>query len=93
MKVIELGGPAPTLEEVMELAGRELVVLRRTNGEVFAVSQVDQFGVEAELLKGNPEFMALMRELSQEEGAISSEQLRQDLGVTAGKRKTRGRSQ
>ena len=52
--------------EVMKLADRELVVLRQTNGKVFAVSPVDEFDVEVVLLKNNPEFMALMEELSQE---------------------------
>ncbi|MCL0097254.1 hypothetical protein M1O19_01800 [Dehalococcoidia bacterium] len=50
----------------MKLADRELVVLRQTNGKVFAVSPVDEFDVEVVLLKNNPEFMALMEELSQE---------------------------
>ena len=69
MKVIEIERASPTLEEVMKLADRELVVLRQTNGKVFALSQVDEFGVEVELLKNNPEFMALMEELSQEHAA------------------------
>ena len=81
MKVIELEKASPTLEEVMKLADRELVVLRQTDGKVFAVSPVDEFDVEVELLKNNREFMALMEALSQEKATISSSQLREELGL------------
>lgn len=81
MKVIEIERASPTLEEVMKLADRELVVLRQTNGKVFAVSPIDEFDVEVELLKNNREFMALMEELSQEKATISSSQLREELGL------------
>lgn len=81
MKVIDVERAAPSLEEVMNLADSELVVLRHTNGKVFAVSQVDEFDWEVELLKSNPEFMALMEELSQEKATISSRQLREELGL------------
>ena len=81
MKVIDVERAAPSLEEVMNLADSELVVLRQTNGKVFAVSQVDEFDWEVELLKSNPEFMAFMEELSQEKATISSRQLREELGL------------
>jgi hypothetical protein len=41
----------------------------------------DEFDVEVELLKNNPDFMALMKQLSQEKAAISLEELRKELGV------------
>jgi hypothetical protein len=79
MKVIELAEPPPTLDEVVDLAKDELVVLRRPDGSLFAVSQVDDFDVEVELLKNNPEFIAFLRQLSQEEAAISLQDLREEL--------------
>lgn len=81
MKVIEVESIKPTLAEIMDLADRELVVLRQKNGKIFAVSQVDEFDMEVELLKKNPEFMAFMQELSQENETVSSQQLRQELGL------------
>jgi hypothetical protein len=39
------------------------------------------FDVELELLKNNPEFMTLMKLLSQEKSAISLQDLRKELGV------------
>ena len=41
----------------------------------------DDFDAEVELLKNNPEFMALMKQLSQEKAAISLRYLRKELGV------------
>ncbi|CAN5777985.1 hypothetical protein BH23PLA1_BH23PLA1_18890 [soil metagenome] len=81
MKVIELGPDQPTLEEVIGLAKDELVVLRRSDGSVFALSRVDDFDVEVELLKNNPEFMTLLRQFSREEATISLQDLRQELGL------------
>jgi hypothetical protein len=81
VKVIELTETHPTLDEVVDLAKGELVVLRRPDGSLFALSQVDDFDVEVELLKNNPEFMALLKKLSQEEATISLEDLRKELAL------------
>ena len=81
MKVIELEHAHPTLDEVIGLAKDELVVLRRPDGSVFALSQVDDFDVEVELLKNNPEFMMFLKHLSQENPAISLTDLRKELGL------------
>ena len=43
MKIIDLGHAHPTLDEVMSLAQAELVVLRKPDGSVFALSPVDDF--------------------------------------------------
>lgn len=79
MKIIELQQTQPTLNEVIGLAEQELIVLRRPDGSVFALSQVDDFDLEVESLKSNPEFMALLRQWSQEKPAISLEDLRSEL--------------
>jgi len=81
MKVIELGPRRPSLEEVIVIARNELVVLRQPDGSVFAVSQVDDFDLEVELLKNNPEFMAFMKQLSQEKPTISLQDLRKELDL------------
>ena len=81
MKVIELGNVRPTLDEVMGLAREELVVLRGPDGSVFALSHVDEFDVEVELLRNHPEFMAYMKQLSREEATISLRDLREELAL------------
>lgn len=81
MKVIELGHAHPTLDEIIDLAEEEIVVLRKPDGSVFALSPVDEFAVEVELLKNNREFMALLKQLSQEQATISLQDLRKELAV------------
>jgi hypothetical protein len=79
VKVIELDKTNPSLADVIGAAKKELVVLRRDDGSVFALTHVDEFAVEVELLKNNLEFMAYLNERSQERGVISLEDLRREL--------------
>lgn len=81
MTVIELTGTHPTLEEVMGLARDGVVVLRRPDGSAFAVAPLDEFEVEVELLRNNPDFLSFLRELSREEASISLEDLRKELDL------------
>lgn len=81
MRVIHLEQTQPTLNEVIDLASEETVVLRQPDGKVFALAQVDEFALEVELLRNNADFMALMRDLSEEDGLVSLQELRQELGV------------
>jgi hypothetical protein len=81
MKVVELADADRSIDEVIELAEDELVVLRRPDGTVYVLSKVDDFDVEVELLKNNPEFMAFLAQLSQEKETISLEDLRKELAL------------
>jgi hypothetical protein len=65
----------------MGLAKDETVVLREPGGAVYAGSQVDEFAVEAELLKSQPDFMAFLRELSKDKAVISLQDLRKELSA------------
>lgn len=79
MKIIELENGQLTLDEVMALAKSEAVVLRKSSGEMFALAPVNDFEVEVELLKNNAEFMAFLKQLSQEQATISLRSLREEL--------------
>ncbi|MEQ8757584.1 hypothetical protein [Coleofasciculus sp. G1-WW12-02] len=81
MKIINVESGQLTLDEVMTLAQGEAVVLRKPDGALFALAPVDEFAVEVELLKHNTEFMAFLRELSQEKATISLQSLREELGL------------
>lgn len=82
MKVIELEQAHPTVDELIGFAKEELVVLGKPDGSVYALSRVDDFAVEVELLKNNVEFMKFLQELSQEKATISLKDLRQELGLS-----------
>ncbi|EDX78268.1 hypothetical protein MC7420_8006 [Coleofasciculus chthonoplastes PCC 7420] len=81
MKIINVESGQLTLDEVMTLAQGEAIVLRKPDGALFALAPVDEFAVEVELLKHNTEFMAFLRELSQEKATISLQSLREELGL------------
>ena len=61
MTVIHLAESHPTLEEVIGLAKDEVVVLRQPDGSAFAVSQLGDFEVKAELHRNNPDFLSFLR--------------------------------
>ena len=81
MTVIDLTGSHPSLDEVMGLAKDGVVVLRQPDGSTFAVSQLDDFEVEVELLRNNPDFLSFLRQLSREDASISMEDLRKELAL------------
>jgi hypothetical protein len=78
VKVIELKNSS-TVDELIRAAKHELIVLRKSDGSMYALSQLDDFDVEMELLKNNPEFMTFMKRLSKEKAAISLQDLRKEL--------------
>ncbi len=79
MKVVEIEELHPTLDEVINIADQETVILRKPSGKMFVLSQVDKFDVEAELLKNNKEFMQFLKELSQEKSTISLSDFKHEL--------------
>jgi hypothetical protein len=81
MTVIELADTHPTLDEVIGLAKGGVVVLRKPDGSAYALAQLDDFEVEVELLRNNPEFLSFLSQLSREDASISLEDLREELAL------------
>jgi hypothetical protein len=81
MTVINLAETHPTLDEVMGLAKDGVVVLQKPDGTAFALAQLDDFEVEVELLRNNPDFLNFLRQLSREDASISLTDLRKELAV------------
>jgi hypothetical protein len=79
--IIDLVETRPTLEKVIGLAKGGVVVLRQPDGFAFAPSQQDDFEVEVELLRNNPDFLSFLRQLAREEPSISLEDLRRELAL------------
>jgi hypothetical protein len=80
VKVIEFK-TSSTVDELIGAAKDELIVQRKADGSMYALSHVDDFDVEVELLKSNPEFMTFMKQISQEKAAISLQDLRKELSL------------
>jgi len=81
MKIVDIVNGHPSLDDVVALAKQEPVVLRKADGSVFAVSEVDEFDVEVELLTNNTDFMSFLRQRSQEKSTVSLEELRDELAL------------
>jgi len=81
MTVIELAKAHPTLDEVIGLAKDGVVVLRKPDGTAFALARLDDFEVEVELLRRNPDFLGFLRQLSRKDVSISLEDLQQELAL------------
>jgi hypothetical protein len=81
MRIIELNGSQMLLDELLEIARQEPIILQKTDKEQFILSLVDEFALEVELLRNNKEFMAYLDELSLEEATIPLEDVEKELGL------------
>jgi hypothetical protein len=81
MKIIELDASSVLLDELLEMARQETVILKRADNERFVLSLVDEFDLEVELLRNNPEFMAYLDELFKQEATIPLEDIEKELGL------------
>jgi hypothetical protein len=59
MKTVKLSSPPITVEQLLEWASLENVIIQR-NGEKFVVAMVDDFEAEVESLRHNDEFIAFL---------------------------------
>jgi hypothetical protein len=82
MKTIELlSEAAPSLKELLELAGQENLLLKTPDGREFILSEVDDLSQEIEQIRNNPELMKFLAQRSQEKERFSLEQVKQKLGL------------
>jgi hypothetical protein len=81
MKIIELDASPILLDELLEMARQEVIILKRADNERFVLSLVEEFDLEIELLRNNPEFMAYLDELFKQEATIPLEEVEKELGL------------
>ena len=81
MKTIELTLGTASIHELVELAGRENIIINTQGGKQFVLAELDDFELEVEQLKNSKEFMAFLDERSKERGTTSIEEVRSDLGI------------
>ena len=79
MKAIDLSSAAPTLAELLQLAGDENVILRTPEGREFVLAEIDDFAHEVALTRDNEALMQLLRERSSERARYSLNQVREQL--------------
>jgi len=88
MRTIELTTIAQPVEDLLDLADAEGVLLRLPNGKVFLLTSVtdaaeedDDFADEVARTRQNAALMQLLRERSQEQTRYSAQQVRERLGL------------
>ncbi len=81
MKTIELTESYITLDELLEIADTETVVLCKSDSRKFIVAPVDEFDLEVESLRNNKEFMAYLDGLSEQKATIPLEDVEKKLGL------------
>jgi hypothetical protein len=60
MKTIELSNVRTTVEQLLEWASQENLLIKRPDGEEFVLAAVDHFAAEVESLRHNDEFIAFL---------------------------------
>jgi hypothetical protein len=81
MKVIQLGESPLSLEELLDTASQETVILQKAGNGTFILAPVDEFDLEVELLRENEEFMAYLDELFKQKATIPLEEVERELGL------------
>ena len=82
MKTVELlSEAAPSLEELLELAEQESLLLKTPDGREYILSEVDELSQEIEQIRNNPELMEFLAHRSQEKERFSLELVKQKLGL------------
>ncbi len=79
MKAIDLATAAPTLAEVLHLAGEENLILRTPEGREFVLAEIDDFAEEVALVRQNEALMQFLAERSKEPGKYTLSQVRERL--------------
>jgi hypothetical protein len=90
MKAIDLATTSPTLQEVLDLASDDNVILRTPEGRQFVLAEIDDFAEEVAAVRKNAALMQLLQERSKEATRYTLSQVREQL---RGKKKGPGKGQ
>jgi hypothetical protein len=81
MRTVDLATELPTLQEILELAGEENIILRTPDGREFVLAEVEDFDKELELVREHPDLMEFLDERSRETKTFTLRQVREKLGT------------
>ncbi|MGO8748924.1 MAG: hypothetical protein ACLQNE_23415 [Thermoguttaceae bacterium] len=71
MKTIDLAVNALSIDELLDYARQESVVVRSSDGETFVLSAADELSTEVELLRRNHQFLTLLDSYKQDQRTVS----------------------
>jgi len=79
MKTLDLSATTPTVNELLDLAGEDLIIIKAPGGREFVLAEVEDFEDEIARTRQNAELMALLDERSRETVTYTLEQVRERL--------------
>jgi hypothetical protein len=83
MKTVNLATTPSNLEDLLDLAGKEAVLLKTAEGREFILTEVDDdFDKEIESVRHNRELLEFLDQRSSEKNALSLKQVRERLKLT-----------
>ena len=82
MKTINLDKKAPSVDDLLAIARREVVLLISRDGTSFILEEANDFDHETAQLGNSKKFMKFLEERSSEKGVASIEQLADELNAT-----------
>lgn len=83
MKTVNLATTPSNLEDLLDLAGKEAVLLKTAEGREFILTEVDDdFDNEIESVRQNRELLELLDHRSGENETLSLKQVRERLKLT-----------
>ena len=82
MRKVDLSTGGPPLQELLELAKVENLILSTSEGREFLLAEVDNFEPEIELVRQNQELIAFLDLRSRETQTYTLEQVRERLGLS-----------
>ena len=81
MKTIDLATQTPTVQELLELADQDNLLLKTPDGREFVLAETEDLSREVEQVQRNTELMQFLAQRSQELQTYSLSQIRQKLGL------------
>jgi hypothetical protein len=81
MRTIQVSEESPSLQDVLDIARDESVVLRLSDGEAFLLAEIDDFEQEVRRTGQNEELMRLLDKRSTQDQTFTIQQVREQLGL------------
>ena len=81
MRVIEILENLPNMNEILNFAVTENIILKFSDGREFVIAEIDSFDRELELTRQNQELIELLDQRSEEKETYTLKEVRHQLGI------------
>lgn len=81
MRIIEVSENILNIDEILNYASTENIILKISDGREFILAEIDNFDRELELTRQNEELMDFLDRRSEEGETYTLEEVKQQLGI------------